>query len=222
MAKILVLEDEKDMADAIKDSLVRLNHTVDVFYDGADGIRVLEFSKFDLIVLDLMLPHVDGFEICRRYRTHGGDAHILMLTAKSALDDKERGFMIGADDYLCKPFALREFIARVTTLLRRPQVRLPEVIEIKSWHVDLRTAVATNSDATIQLSPKEFDLLLFLYRYPSVSFSAEALLERVWSSTSTSSAEAVRTVVKTLRQKLGNSIVQHIPGFGYSFNATKS
>lgn len=222
MAKILVIEDEKDMADAIKDSLARLNHTVDVFYDGADGLRVLEFSKFDLIVLDLMLPHVDGFEICHRYRAHGGDAHILMLTAKSTLDDKERGLTLGADDYLCKPFALREFIARVTTLLRRSQVRLSEIVQIKSWSVDLRTAVATSGDVTVQLSPKEFDLLIFLYRYPGVSFSAEALLERVWSSTSTSSTEAVRTVVKTVRQKLGNSIVQHLPGFGYSFNATKS
>ncbi len=220
MAKILVVEDEKDMADAIKDSLARLYHTVEVAYDGVQALHILQFAKFDLIVLDLMLPHVDGFEICRRYRASGGDAHILMLTAKSALDDKEKGLSIGADDYLCKPFELREFIARVNALLRRSQGRLPDLVNCHGWTVDLFTAKATKDDISLQLSPKEFDLLVFLMRHPGVSFTAEALLERIWSSSSMSSPEAVRTCIKTLRQKLGASVLLHTPGYGYSFNAS--
>jgi DNA-binding response OmpR family regulator len=190
-----------------------------VIEDGEKAIQCLLMSKFDLVVLDLMLPGMPGMEVCRRYRASGGDAHILMLTAQSSLDAREAGLDIGADDYLAKPFELRELVARVRALLRRPAARVPDILSVGNLVVDLRQAKVFRNDTEIKLVPKEFDLLVFLLRHPGQCFSAEALLERVWISSSTALTETVRTHIKTLRKKIDlaghPSVVQHIPGYGY-------
>ncbi len=219
MAKILVVEDEEDLASVVRDWLVRDNHTVEVVDDGEAALEDLMMHKFDLVVLDLMLPKLNGLEICRRYRAKGGDAHILMLTAQSSLDDREAGLDIGADDYLPKPFELRELVARVRALLRRPSARVPETVTLGELVIDIRQARVTKCGAEVKLVPKELDLLLFLVRHPGQHFTAEALLERVWSSSATPLPETVRTHVKTLRKKIDTpgkpSVITHVPGFGY-------
>ena len=219
MAKILVVEDEEHVASVIKDWLVRERHVVEVIDDGEMALQILLLSRFDLVVLDLMLPGMPGMEVCRRYRASGGDAHILMLTAQSSLDAREAGLDIGADDYLSKPFELRELVARVRALLRRPAARVPDVLNVGNLEVDLRQAKVFRDGNEIKLVPKEFDLLVFLLRHPGQCFSAEALLERVWVSSSTALTETVRTHIKTLRKKIDSSgqpsVIQHIPGYGY-------
>lgn len=219
MAKILVVEDEEDLASVVRDWLVRDNHTVEIVDDGEAALESLIIHKFDLVVLDLMLPKLNGLEICRRYRAKGGDAHILMLTAQSSLDDREAGLDIGADDYLPKPFELRELVARVRALLRRPFARVPEIVTLGDLEIDTRQARVTKSGIEVKLVPKELDLLLFLVRHSGQPFTAEALLERVWSSSATPLPETVRTHVKTLRKKIDTpgkpSVITHVPGFGY-------
>lgn len=221
MAKILVVEDEEDLSSVITEWLAKDHHVVESTDNGAEALEYLAVNKYDLIVLDLMLPGRSGMEICRQYRARGGDAHILMLTAQSSLDAKEAGLNAGADDYLAKPFELRELVARVRALLRRPSARIPDVINIGDLTIDLRQAKVFRRDAEIRLVPKEFDLLLFLIRHHGQCFSAEALLERVWCSSSTPLTETVRTHVKTIRKKIDSSdrqsLIQHIPGYGYKF-----
>lgn len=221
MAKILVVEDEEDLSSVITEWLVKDHHVVESVDDGAEALERLAVSKFDLIVLDLMLPGKNGMEVCRGYRARGGDAHVLMLTAQSSLDAKEAGLNAGADDYLAKPFELRELVARVRALLRRPSARIPDLVCIGDLTIDMRQAKVFRHGAEIRLVPKEFDLLAFLIRHHGQCFSAEALLERVWCSTSTPLTETVRTHVKTIRKKIDStdrqSLIQHIPGYGYKF-----
>ncbi|PZM85157.1 MAG: DNA-binding response regulator [Candidatus Melainabacteria bacterium] len=221
MAKILVVEDEEDLSSVITEWLVRDHHVVESVDNGADALELLAVNKYDLIVLDLMLPELSGMEVCRRYRAKGGDAHVLMLTAQSSLDAKEAGLNAGADDYLSKPFELRELVARVRAMLRRPSARIPDLISVGELTIDLRQAKVFRHGAEIRLVPKEFDLLAFLIRHHGQCFSAEALLERVWCSSSTPLTETVRTHVKTIRKKIDSadrqSLIQHIPGYGYKF-----
>lgn len=219
MAKILVVEDEEDVASVVREWLERDQHVVETVNNGEDALTSLRFSKYDLIILDLMLPRVHGMEICRNYRSSGGDAHVLMLTAQSSLDAREAGLDVGADDYLTKPFALRELVARVRALLRRPAARIAEVIEVGNLTVDPAQSKVFKEGIEVRLVPKEFDLLMFLVRHRGQCFTAESLLARVWPSSSTPLTETVRTHVKTLRKKLDSkgqpSVIMHIPGFGY-------
>lgn len=221
MAKILVVEDEEDLSSVITEWLVKDHHVVESVDDGAEALERLAVSKFDLIVLDLMLPSKSGMEVCKYYRARGGDAHVLMLTAQASLDAKEAGLNVGADDYLAKPFELRELVARVRALLRRPSARIPDLICIGDLTIDMRQAKVFRHGSEIRLVPKEFDLLAFLIRNHGQCFSAEALLERVWCSSSTPLTETVRTHVKTIRKKIDStdrqSLIQHVPGYGYKF-----
>lgn len=221
MAKILVVEDEEDLSSVISDWLVKHHHVVESTDDGADALDRLSVCKYDLIVLDLMLPGRGGMDVCRQYRSRGGDAHVLMLTAQSSLDAKEAGLNAGADDYLAKPFELRELVARVNALLRRPSARVPDLVSVGDLTIDLRQAKVFRHGAEIRLVPKEFDLLAFLIRHHGQCFSAEALLERVWCSSATPLTETVRTHIKTIRKKIDSSdrqsLIQHIPGYGYKF-----
>lgn len=221
MAKILVVEDEEDLSSVITEWLVKDHHVVESVDNGAAALDLLSVNKFDLIVLDLMLPGRTGMEVCSTYRARGGDAHVLMLTAQSSLDAKEAGLNVGADDYLAKPFELRELVARVRALLRRPSARIQDVISVGDLTIDMSQAKVFKQGKEVRLVPKEFDLLAFLIRHKGQCFSAEALLERVWCSSSTPLTETVRTHVKTIRKKLdsadGQSLIQHVPGYGYKF-----
>jgi DNA-binding response OmpR family regulator len=204
MAKILVVEDDRMVADAIIEALKFAGHTVEWANDGSEGLDRLRLYDYDLAVLDLNLPKLSGLDICRTYRNGGGMIPLLMLTGRGTISDKELGFDSGADDYLTKPFDVRELIARVKVLLRRPQQTVPETIVVGDLVLSVRLGTATVAGNEVRLLKKERTLLEFLMRHPNQIFSVQELLNRLWSSESDSSEDAVRQCISRLRNKINN------------------
>lgn len=219
MAKILVVDDDKLLADLVSDSLSAEHYTTECAYNGEDARILLKSYHYDVIVLDWGLPGVTGVELCKEYRFGGGTTPILMLTGKDTIDDKEQGLDSGADDYLTKPFHLKELSARVRALLRRSASISGNVLEVRDLVLDPTAHKLTRNGAEIQLHPKEFALLEHLMRHPNQVFSAQNLLDRVWTSESNVGPETVRTCVKRLRQKIDidgqESMLENIYGVGY-------
>src|SRR5262249_466480 len=158
--------------------------------------------KYDMVVLDVNLPKLSGLDVCKQFRESGGSTPILMLTGKDAIDDKERGLDAGADDYLTKPFHLKELSASVRALLRRPNTFTGDVLRSGDLILETSTFRVSRDGEDIQLSQQEFALLEFLMRNANQVFSPEALLDRVWKSSSDVSPAAIRTHIKMLRKKL--------------------
>ncbi len=223
MAKILVVEDETDLAVPIRDWLTREQHLVELVDNGAEALDRLRVYKFDLIVLDLMIPAVNGMEVCKRFRHNGGATPILMLTAKSAIEDKEAGLDAGADDYLTKPFHLKELSARVRALLRRHSQPSSRELKVGELVLDTVARTVTFKGEEIHFVPREFSLLEFLMRHTNQVFSAEALLDRVWASDTMASPDTIRTYIKILRKKLGgegkDSYIRTVHGVGYKLES---
>jgi two-component system OmpR family response regulator len=219
MSKILIVEDEEDLAVQVCDWLSREHHTVEHVSSGTQAVDQLTVSKYDLIILDWLLPGLDGLQICKKYRAMGGKAPILMLTAKSAIDDKEKGLDSGADDYLSKPFHLKELSARVRALVRRASSQSSTILEAADIVLDPAGRTVTKGGNPIHLERKEFNLLEFLMRNANKTFSAEALLDRVWESGSMASPDAIRTYIKALRKKIDTpgapSLIVTVHGVGY-------
>jgi DNA-binding response OmpR family regulator len=219
MAKILLVEDDGDLADLIVNILNVDRHTVDVVGDGQTAIHQLRLSKYEVIILDWMLPGLSGMEVCRDFRGKGGSTPILMLTSKSTPEEKETGLDAGADDYLTKPFNAKELAARIRALLRRPQVVSAKTLTVGTVTLDPKTVKVYKNGEEIHLLPKEFSLLELFMRYPNQVFSGDALLERVWAAESSASLDTVRTYIKTLRKKIdtdGNtSLIRTVHGVGY-------
>jgi DNA-binding response OmpR family regulator len=224
MSKILVVEDDKDLSKLISSLLHAERHTVETALDGSDAIEMLKMFRYDLIVLDWMLPGMTGTAILQDYRARGGAVPVLMLTAKSSIEEKETGLDAGADDYLTKPFDARELLARVRALLRRPQAVSLKEMHIGNLALDTKSARVYKDGLEIKLLPKEFNLLELFMRYPDQVFSSEALLERVWSADSSASFDTVRTYIKTLRRKIDNpnaeaSVIRTVHGVGYCLDS---
>jgi len=223
MAKILVVEDEQDLSGPVRDWLGREHHLVEVVDNGPDALDRLRIYKYDVVILDLMLPGLSGMEVCRRFRSAGGTTPILMLTAKTTVEDKEAGLDAGADDYLTKPFHLKELSARVRALLRRPAPVSGNVLNVRSLVLDTSACRVTKDGHELHLLPKEFSLLEFLMRHPNQVFSADALLDRVWASDTSALPDTVRTHIKTLRKKIDDedspSFIRTIHGVGYKLEA---
>lgn len=220
MSKILIVDDEKELADGLHRALTRDQHTVEVAYDGQQAMDMLAISKYDLVVLDWMMPKQNGVEVCRWLRSRGDKSPVLMLTARGELDDKEKGLDSGADDYLTKPFHLREFQARARALLRRgSSSAVTNVLSVGAVSLDTAARKVTRDGVEVRLEPKEFNLLEFLLRHPNQAFTADALITRVWQSDTEISPDAVRVYVRMLRKKLdvqgGPSIVETVHGSGY-------
>jgi DNA-binding response OmpR family regulator len=223
MAKILVVEDERDLASLVQSWLKRDHHLVEMIDDGLTALRQLEMNRYDVIILDLMLPGMDGMEICRRFRRSSGTTPILMVTARDTIEDKEAGLDAGADDYLTKPFHLKELAARVRALLRRGSSKPGNVLKVRDVELDTNEYRCTKSGAEIHLLPKEFRLLEFLVRHPNQVFSAEDLLSSVWESDTPALLDTVRGHVKRLRKKLDSpgapSMISTVYGLGYKVEA---
>jgi DNA-binding response OmpR family regulator len=219
MSKILIVEDEEDLAAQVRDWLVREHHTVKHVANGSDAVDQLAVSKYDVIILDWLLPGMDGIQVCKKYRSMGGKTPILMLTAKSTIEDKETGLDSGADDYLSKPFHLKELSARIRALIRRTSSQSTNVLEAGDVLLDPVGRTVTKSGDPIHLERKEFNLLEFLMRNANKTFSAEALLDRVWESGSLASPDAIRTYIKSLRKKIDSpgkpSMITTVHGVGY-------
>lgn len=219
MAKILIAEDELRLCQQLRDWLTFERYLVDVVHNGKDALQYLRTYLYDLIILDWMIPDITGVEVCRQFRAAGGTSPILMLTGKKQLLEKEEGLDSGADDYLTKPFEPRELSARVRALLRRQASFTGMTLNTRDLVVDPRSRRVTKGDQEIHLLPLEYALLEFLMRYPGEIFSAEALLDRVWTAESEASIDAVRTYIKTLRRKITGAeqspIIRTIYGVGY-------
>ncbi len=225
MPRILLVEDDSEFAEKVNMLLSLERYVIDVIPNGADAMYALKNSSYDLLIVDWHLPEVTGVEIVKRYRALGGVAPILMLTGETSMDSKESGLDSGADDYLTKPFHVRELLARVRALLRRPKDFAGEELAVGTMHMDLKSHKVTNNSREIQLLPLEFNLLEFFLRHPDEVFSLEALLSRVWPSSSEASTETVRTYIKTLRQKVNSEdssvSLANVHSVGYKLDTKK-
>ncbi|MBX9669964.1 MAG: response regulator transcription factor [Candidatus Obscuribacterales bacterium] len=219
MAKILIVEDDLELLSGLKDAMASQGYTVEVSTNGEDALDKLKAYKFDLIVLDWQLPGTSGVDVCAQFRGTGGLTPIIMLTGRSLIENKEEGLYAGADDYLTKPFEMRELLARVRACLRRPYTFTGDVLTVQDIAIEFDTRKVLKNGTSIDLLPMEYKLLEFLMRHRGQTFSASALLDRVWKSTSDVSEDAVRTCVKTLRRKIansdGSSVLETVYGVGY-------
>lgn len=204
MAKILVVEDDVELADRLQDWFSLENHTVDIVNHGDDALQMLRAFSFDVIVLDWDLPGKTGIEICQTYRREGGMTPILFLTGKGDVDHRLTGLDSGGDDYLPKPFDVRELSARVKALIRRPSDMVANLCSIGKVHLNPGSRTVTVEGKTAQLMRKECAVLEFLMRHPNRHYGAKQILESVWPSDSEASEETVRTCVKTLRKQLSS------------------
>ncbi len=214
--RVLVVEDERVLADTIATGLRREAMAVDVAYDGASALERTSVNDYDVVVLDRDLPRVHGDEVCRSLVADGASARVLMLTAAGELDDKVEGLSIGADDYLAKPFAFAELIARIRALGRRSVPPLPPVLERGGLRLDPARRAVTRDGRPVDLTPKEFAVLEVLMRAQGTVVSAEQLLEKAWDENIDPFTNVVRVTMMTLRKKLGDPpIIETVPGAGY-------
>ncbi len=203
MANIIIVEDEKAMQDIIADYMRKGGHTCFTADDGIDALVTLKNHPMDLIILDVMMPHLDGFSVCKMVREMS-ELPIIMLTAKSAEDDKLKGYDYGADDYMTKPFSPKVLLAKVNALLRRSSPASAGAITAGKIMLHPNAHKVYLDGQEITLTHKEYELLSFLMANPGQIFSREQLLNRVWGYDFEGTTRTVDTHIKTLRQKLGN------------------
>lgn len=225
MAKILVVEDNQELSDNVRDWLRGEQHIVDCCSDGVEALAYLKTYEYDAIVLDWTLPKMSGLEVCKQYRAQGGTTPILMLTGRRTVDDKESGLDAGADDYLTKPFEVRELSARLRALMRRATKASGTTLKFGNIELDNEAHRVMRDGKEIQLMPKEFAILELMMSYPTKVFSAEALIERVWASDTDTSPEIVRKYINRLRNQVdvdgSPSIIRTVHGVGYGLEAKK-
>jgi two-component system, OmpR family, response regulator MprA len=213
---ILVVEDEPEVASFVRRGLIYSGYGVDVAYDGESGLEMVRDHIPDLVVLDVMLPDMDGLEVCRRLRTVSPDLPVLMLTAKDAVPDRIAGLDAGADDYLVKPFSFDELHARVRALLRRVQPQQQTVLRFSNLALDTATREARRSDRLIRLTPKEYELLELFMRHPRQVLSREIIFDRVWGYDFGGESNIIEVYVRYLRRKLGEpNLIQTVREVGY-------
>ncbi len=219
--RLLVVDDESELADAVARGLRKEGYAVDVAYGGSDALEMVRLNPYDLVCLDLTMPDVDGLEVCRQIRADVGSAvRVLMLTARDSLDDRVSGLDHGADDYLVKPFALRELQARVRTLLRRDSEQTDAVLRVGDLALDTAKHSAHRRGVELDLTAKEFALLRYFMMHPGDVLSQEHLLEHVWDENADPFTNTVRVTVGTLRRKLAvegdeEPVIETVVGSGY-------
>ncbi|WP_286081214.1 response regulator transcription factor [Parablautia intestinalis] len=203
MAKILIVEDEKNMQDIIADYMKKGGHTCFTADDGVDALIALKNNPVDLMILDIMIPHIDGFSVCKMAREMS-NVPVIMLTAKGDESDKLKGYEYGADDYTTKPFSPKVLLAKVNALLRRASARQTEALNIGKISVIPSSHKVFVDGQEISLTYKEYELLYFFMKNPEQVFSREQLLGRIWGYDFEGNTRTVDTHIKTLRQKLGS------------------
>jgi len=217
--RVLIVEDEVKMAGLLRRGLREEGLAADVARTGDDAVWMARATEYDAIVLDVMLPGADGFEVCRRLREGGTWSPVLMLTARDAVDDRVAGLDAGADDYLTKPFSFAELLARLRALARRPAVERPVVLEVGDLRLDPATRRVWRGDAEIMLSAKEFALLETFMRRPGEVLSRYQLLEHCWDYGYEHRSNVVDVYVRYLREKIdrpfGRTSLETVRGAGY-------
>jgi two-component system, OmpR family, response regulator len=217
--RVLIVEDEVKLAALLRRGLAEEAHAADVARSGEDALWMAQATEYDAIVLDLMLPGVDGIEVCRRLRADGVWSPVLMLTARDAVEDRVGGLDAGADDYLTKPFAFTELLARLRALARRGASERPAELEVGDLRLDPATRRVWRGDAEIDLSPKEFALLETFMRRPGRVLSRFELLEHVWDYEYENRSNVIDVYVRYLREKIDRpfkrSSLETVRGVGY-------
>jgi two-component system OmpR family response regulator len=221
--RVLVVEDESRMAKLIQRGLSEEGLAVDIAGDGEGGLAMAHQTAYDAIILDVLLPGLDGFAVCARLRREGVWAPVLMLTARDSVDDRVSGLDAGADDYLVKPFAWAELLARLRALIRRGAHERPVTLQVGDLRLDPATRGVWRGNTEIELSAKEFGLLEALMRRPGDALSREHLLERVWDSEYENRSNIIDVYVRRLRAKLdrpfGRRSIETVRGRGYRLRA---
>lgn len=225
--RILIVEDEHKIANALKKGLEQENFAVDVVYDGLEGIGFATTKPYDLLILDRMLPNIsDGLAICQAVREEGKHMPIIMLTAKGQLNDKVGGLNAGADDYLVKPFAFEELLARVRALLRRPKQSLGVALRVADLTLNTQTYQVQRAGTSINLSSKEFALLEYLMRNSGRTLTKNQIISHVWDYDADILPNTVEVYIGYLRNKIdkpfaGSNLIRTIRGFGYQLGDAK-
>ena len=222
--KILIIEDEHRIAQAIKEGLEQESYAVDVCYDGEDGYLTARSDEYDLIILDVMMPGMDGFEVLHKLRGEGNHVPILMLTARDQNRDVVRGLDTGADDYLAKPFAFEVLLARVRALLRRPTDSVGEVLKARDLSLDTVGHVVKRGNQTITLSGKEYAILEYLLRNKGKIVSKNSIMTHVWDFDADILPNTVEVFITYLRSKVDRPfkkppLIHTVRGFGYKIEA---
>ncbi|WIM96363.1 response regulator transcription factor [Actinoplanes oblitus] len=214
--RILMADDERTLADTVADGLRQFAMAVDVVYDGAAALERIGTHRYDVAILDRDMPGLTGDEVCVRVVGQGIDTRLLLLTAAAGIRDRVEGLGLGADDYLTKPFAFAELVARVQALARRSAAPLKPVLEQDGVVLDTVRHFASRDGLTLNLTPKEFAVLRVLLRAGGQVVSAEDLLEQAWDENTDPFTNSVRVTIMTLRKKLGEPAVIHtVPRVGY-------
>jgi DNA-binding response OmpR family regulator len=223
--RILIIEDDHKIANAIKKGLEQESFAVDVEYTGKEGLGAAQTFPYDLIVLDRMLPEVDGVDICQLLREKKNHTPIIMLTAKDKIGDRVEGLNAGADDYLIKPFAFEELLARIRALLRRPKNSLENELKIGDLSLNTLTYEVSRENKKISLSAKEFSLLEYLMRNPGRIMTKDNIIAHVWDYDSDILPNTVEVYIGYLRNKIDKpfrgkpEIIKTVRGFGYKLQA---
>ena len=217
--RVLVVEDETKMAGLLKRGLEEEGYAVDVAGDGGEAVWLATENQYDAVVLDVMLPDLDGFEVCRRLRESGRWSPVLMLTARDGVGDRVRGLDVGADDYLTKPFAFAELLARIRALVRRGTPSRPAVLRAGDLTLDPATHRVARGDVAVDLTAKEFALLEYLMRHPGEVLSRTRLIEHLWDFAYEGGSNVVDVYVRYLREKVdrpfGRDTIETVRGAGY-------
>lgn len=223
--RLLVVEDEPGIAAFLRQGLMEEGYAVDVVGDGERAIEFALSAPYDAIILDILLPKKDGFQVCAELRRRGLRTPILMLTARGAVEDQVRGLDAGADDYLMKPFAFAELLARVRALLRRPAVALPTLLQVGDLTLDPVTRRVERAGRPIELTPREFSLLELLMRHPGQVLSRTQIAEHVWNYNFFHQSNVVDVYVRYLRRKIDDGfqprLIHTVRGAGYKIEAPR-
>ncbi len=221
--RILVVEDEKKIASFIERGLKEQRYVVDVCHDGEKGGFLSDVNPYDLIILDIMLPGLDGLSLCRQIRIKNKEVPILMLTAKDAVKDKVRGLQEGADDYLTKPFAFEELLARVAVLLRRKNIDKAASLRVADLELDQIKRIVKRTDKEITLTSKEYALLEYLMRHANQVVTRTMISEHVWNEDFDSFSNVVDVYINHLRNKVDKGhkkpLIHSVRGTGYVLKA---
>lgn len=231
-SKILIIEDEQDIARILRDYITLQGYEVDVASNGADGLRLVDTSHPDFIILDLTLPDVDGIELCRQIRERS-DTPLLILSARGSDTDKVLGLGFGADDYMTKPFSLSELVARINAHLRRVEGMVGrnkqsdgDIIHMGNIKLDKKAYILTVDDREVSLSAKEFELLYFLAKHNNQVFTKSQLLDAVWGYTSIGDENTITVYIRRLREKVeadpsNPTYIRTVWGVGYKVTGDK-
>lgn len=218
-AHILLVEDETKLAQFVEMELTHEGYQVTVANDGIGGLTAARESQPDLILLDWMLPGFSGVEVCRRLRATGDKVPVILLTAKDEISDRVEGLDAGADDYMVKPFSIEELLARVRAHLRRTQEEDPDVLEFSNLSLNQRTREIFRGERAIELTAKEFDLLVYLMMHPRQVLTRDRILEQVWGYDFMGDSNIIEVYIRYLRLKLEESqekrLIQTVRGVGY-------